>query len=76
MKSADGNLIFSQVSFLHIETLDLKTADEEYPSIQSSVPENEVEAEHEAYRSDVKETFTHYPELKWLIKQYPIGRNN
>jgi hypothetical protein len=64
VKSTDGNLIFSQVPFLHVETLDLKKIDEEYAAIQSRVPESEVEAEQEAYRSDVEETLAHYPELQ------------
>ncbi|WP_271854245.1 hypothetical protein [Planococcus maritimus] len=64
VKTTDGNLIFSQVPFLHVENLDLKKADEEYAEIQSSVPESEVEAEQEAYRSDVEETLAHYPELQ------------
>jgi len=64
VKSTDGNLIFSQVPFLHVETLDLKKIDEEYAEIQSRVPESEVEAEQEAYRSDMEETLAHYPELQ------------
>ena len=64
VKTTDGNLIFSQVPFLHVENLDLKKVDEEYAEIQSSVPESEVEAEQEAYRSDVEETLAHYPELQ------------
>ena len=64
VKTTDGNLVFSQVPFLHVENLDLKKADEEYAEIQSSVPESEVEAEQEAYRSDVEETLAHYPELQ------------
>lgn len=64
VKTKDGNLIFSQVPFLHVETLNLKKADEEYAGIQSRVPESEVEAEQEAYRSDVEETLAHYPELQ------------
>ncbi|QMT19142.1 hypothetical protein H1Q58_16285 (plasmid) [Planococcus maritimus] len=64
VKTTDGNLIFSQVPSLHVENLDLKKADEEYAEIQSSVPESEVEAEQEAYRSDVEETLAHYPELQ------------
>ena len=64
VKSADGNLVFSQVPFLHVETLELKKFDEEYAAIQSRVPESEVEAEQEAYRSEVEETLAHYPELQ------------
>lgn len=64
VKTADGHLIFSQVPFLHVETLNLKKADEEYAEIQSSVPESEVEAEQEAYRNDVEEILAHYPELQ------------
>lgn len=64
VKTTDGQLIFSQVPFLHVEILNLKKADEEYAEIQASVPESEVEAEQEAYRSEVEESLAHYPELQ------------
>lgn len=64
VKTTDGSLIFSQVPFLHVETIDFEKIDREYGSIQSRVPESEVEAEQEAYRKEVEEALAHYPELQ------------
>ena len=64
VKSKENQLVLAQHPALDIRSINLKELDKEYDEIQSSVPESEVEAEQEAYRSDVEETLAHYPELQ------------
>ena len=64
VKSKENQLVLAQHPALDIQSIDLKEFDKEYDEIQSSVPESEVGAEQEAYRSDVEETLAHYPELQ------------
>ena len=64
VKTKENELTFSQVPFLHIESLDMKKIDEEYKKIQSNVPKSEVESEQEEYRDEIKEIFELYPELQ------------
>lgn len=64
VKNKEGKLVLSQHPALDIQSINLKEIDKEYDEIQTSVPESEVEAEQEGYRSDVEETLAHYPELQ------------
>jgi len=64
VKSKEDKLVLAQHPALDIQSINLKEIDKQYDEIQSSVPESEVEAEQEAYRSDVEETLAHYPELQ------------
>lgn len=64
VKSKENNVVLAQHPALDIQSINLKEIDKEYDEIQSSVPESEVEAEQEAYRTEVEETLAHYPELQ------------
>ncbi len=64
VKAENGDLIFSGNPFLHIETLNFKEYDEEYESIETRVPESEVEAEQAEYKEEVEETLSKFPELQ------------
>ncbi len=64
VKSADGNLIITQHPYLSFTSLNLKEYDQEFESIDTRVPESEVEAEQAEYKEEVEETLSKFPELQ------------
>lgn len=64
MKTTEGELVITSIPNVQLQTLYLDEIDEEYSSIETDVPESEIEAEQADYKEEVEETLAKFPELQ------------
>lgn len=64
MKTIEGELVITSIPNVQLQTLYLDEIDEEYNSIETDVPESEIEAEQADFKEEVEETLAKFPELQ------------